>query len=89
MPFLFQLGHNHTNLIAVLGSIKGNKPILSCYVSKNLAENGTYKADSIIKEISTHIDGGGGGQPFFATAGGKNIKGITTALLAAEKILLS
>ena len=86
---LFKLGQNHQNLIAVLGSKKGNKPLLSCYVSKALAEKGTWQANAIIKEISPHIQGGGGGQPFFATAGGKNPSGIAAALSAANDLLLS
>lgn len=86
---LFKLGQNHQNLIAVLGSKKGNKPLLSCYVSKALAEKGIWQANAIIKEISPHIQGGGGGQPFFATAGGKNPSGIAAALSAAKDLLLS
>jgi alanyl-tRNA synthetase len=86
---LFKLGQNHQKLIAVLGSKKGNKPLLSCYVSKALAEKGTWQANAIIKEISPHIQGGGGGQPFFATAGGKNPNGIAAALSAAKDLLLS
>ena len=86
---LFKLGQNHQNLIAVLGSKKGNKPLLSCYVSKALAQKGTWQANAIIKEISPHIQGGGGGQPFFATAGGKNPNGIPAALSAAKDLLIS
>jgi alanyl-tRNA synthetase len=86
---LFKLSQNHQNLIAVLGSKKGNKPLLSCYVSKALAEKGAWQANAIIKEISPHIQGGGGGQPFFATAGGKNPSGIAAALSAAKDLLLS
>ena len=86
---LFKLGQKHQNLIAVLGSKKGNKPLLSCYVSKALAEKGTWQANAIIKQISPHIQGGGGGQPFFATAGGKNANGIPAALSAAKHMLVS
>lgn len=86
---LFKLGQKHQNLIAVLGSKKGNKPLLSCYVSKALAEKGTWQANAIIKQISPHIQGGGGGQPFFATAGGKNANGISAALSAAKHMLVS
>jgi alanyl-tRNA synthetase len=86
---LFKLGQKHQNLIAVLGSKKGNKPLLSCYVSKALAEKGAWQANAIIKQISPHIQGGGGGQPFFATAGGKNANGIPAALSAAKHMLVS
>ena len=85
---LFALGQNRDNLVAVLASRKNNKPILSCYVSKALSEKGTLKANAIINEIGHHIQGGGGGQPFFATAGGKNPNGIQDALNAAKALVL-
>lgn len=86
---LFYLGQNRTNFVAVLASCKNNKPMLSCYVSKALAEKGTFQANEIIKHIGIHIQGGGGGQPFFATAGGKNPNGVADALAAAKELLLS
>jgi alanyl-tRNA synthetase len=85
---LFQLGQHHDDLVAVLASRKNNKPILSCYVSKSLALKGDINANAIIKEIGGHIQGGGGGQPFFATAGGKNPDGISKALEAAKAFVL-
>ena len=84
---LFQLGQNRDDLVAVLASRKNDKPILSCYVSKAIAQNGTITANAIIKEIGQHIQGGGGGQPFFATAGGKNPDGISKALEAAKVLI--
>ena len=84
---LFQIGKNRKDLVAVLGSKKDNKPILSCYVSKALVDQGTHKANTIIQEISGHIQGGGGGQPFFATAGGKNPTGLSDALQAVKNLL--
>ena len=85
---LFQLGQNRSDLVAVLASRKNNKPILSCYVSKPLAEKGGIQANGIIKHIGSHIQGGGGGQPFFATAGGKNPDGIANALAAAKALVV-
>ena len=84
---LFQLGQNRDDLVAVLASRKNDKPILSCYVSKAIAQSGTITANAIIKEIGQHIQGGGGGQPFFATAGGKNPDGISKALEAAKVLI--
>ena len=84
---LFQLGQNRDDLVAVLASRKNDKPILSCYVSKAIAQNGTITANAIIKEIGQHIQGGGGGQPFFATAGGKKPDGISKALEAAKEFI--
>ena len=84
---LFQLGQNRNDLVAVLASRKNGKPVLSCYVSKALAEGGNVTANVIIKEIGQYIQGGGGGQPFYATAGGKNPDGISKALEAAKALI--
>ena len=56
-------------------------------MSKAIAQNGTITANAIIKEIGQHIQGGGGGQPFYATAGGKNPGGISKALEAAKVLI--
>ena len=58
-----------------------------CYISKNLASDKNLNAGTIVRELGKHIQGGGGGQPFFATAGGKNPDGIPEALKAAEAYL--
>jgi alanyl-tRNA synthetase len=51
-----------------------------------VAEQG-WNAGPLLREVSTHIQGGGGGQPFFATAGGKNADGLQNALDAVKAIL--
>ena len=84
---LFQIGKNRKDLVAVLGSKKDDKPILSCYVSKELVDKGSYQANTIIKEIGHYIQGGGGGQAFFATAGGKHPAGLSDALQAAKDLI--
>jgi alanyl-tRNA synthetase len=84
---LFQIGKTRKDLVAILGSKKEDKPILSCYVSKELVDQGTYQANAIIKEIGQYIKGDGGGQPFFATAGGKHPAGLSDALQAAKDLL--
>ena len=84
---LFQIGKNRKDLVAVLGSKKDDKPILSCYVSKELVDKGSYQANTIIKEIGQYIQGGGGGQAFFATAGGKNPAGLSDALQATKDLI--
>ena len=67
------------NLFLVLGSVLNSKPILSIMLSDDLVKKG-LNASNIIREISKEIDGGGGGQPFFATAGGSNPSGLEKAL---------
>lgn len=76
----FQLAGEIDNLFLLLGSNQNGKAILSCYISKKLVEDKDYNAGKIVKELGKHIQGGGGGQAFFATAGGKNPEGISKAL---------
>ena len=83
----FELGKNRDDLFVVLGSAKDDKPILSCYISKKLVKDKSMDAGNIIRELGKFIQGGGGGQPFFATAGGKNSAGIPQALKAAEDLI--
>ena len=85
----FEIGLAIKNSIIVLGSIITGKPILSCYISKSIAESRERDAIKIIKELGKYIDGSGGGQTFFATAGGKNLDGISGALRAAKGICFS
>ncbi|MGB1449818.1 MAG: alanine--tRNA ligase [Flavobacteriaceae bacterium] len=83
----FSLGQNNPNLFLVLASQKGGKPVISCYISKELVAANNLNAGSIVRELGKHIQGGGGGQAFFATAGGKNVAGIPAALKAAQGLL--
>ena len=83
----FALGQNKTNLFLVLASKKGGKPVISCYISKELVAEKDYNAGAIVRDLGKHIQGGGGGQAFFATAGGKNPDGIAAALAAANDLV--
>ena len=80
----YELGSLGTNLFLVLATNDDNKPMLTCYISKELVAEKGYNAGQVVRELGKYIQGGGGGQPFFATAGGKNPAGITEALKAAE-----
>ena len=83
----FSLGQNKTNLFLVLASKKGGKPVISCYISKELVAQKDYNAGAIVRDLGKYIQGGGGGQAFFATAGGKNPDGIAAALAAANDLV--
>ena len=83
----FDLGQNNTALFLVLASKKGGKPILSCYISKELVTSNELNAGNVVRSLGKHIQGGGGGQAFFATAGGKNEDGIAAALKAARELI--
>lgn len=83
----FELGQQYTNLFLLFGTENDGKALLSCYISKELVESKGLNAGTIVRELGKYIQGGGGGQPFFATAGGKNPDGIDEALAAAKKYI--
>ncbi|WP_339637643.1 alanine--tRNA ligase [Croceibacter atlanticus] len=83
----FEIGGEVDNLFLVFGSNHNGKALLSCYISKNLVAEKDLNAGKIIRDLGKHIQGGGGGQPFFATAGGKNPDGISAALQASKDII--
>ena len=84
----FEIGSQLDNVILVLGSVKSGKPLLSCYVSKSLVADKGKDASAFIRDLGKFIQGGGGGQPFYATAGGKNNEGMNEALDAAQGICI-
>ncbi|MGC1471911.1 MAG: alanine--tRNA ligase [Psychroserpens sp.] len=83
----FEMGSQFTNLFLLFAAEQDGKAILSCYISKELVASKGLNAGTIVRELGNYIQGGGGGQPFFATAGGKHPQGIEAALKAAEGYL--
>ncbi len=83
----FELGGEIENLFALFGSKQNGKALLSCYISKDIVASKNLNAGQIVRELGKYIQGGGGGQPFFATAGGKNPEGISEALEAVKSYL--
>ncbi|WP_406684627.1 alanine--tRNA ligase [Seonamhaeicola sp. MEBiC1930] len=83
----FELGSQFDNLFLLLGAEQNGKALLSCYISKELVESKELNAGQVVRELGKFIQGGGGGQPFFATAGGKNAGGIEEALVAAKEFV--
>jgi alanyl-tRNA synthetase len=76
----YELGNLSKNLFLVLATADEEKPMLTCYVSKELVAKKSLNAGQVVRELGKFIQGGGGGQPFFATAGGKYLAGIEHAL---------
>jgi alanyl-tRNA synthetase len=76
----FQLKNEVDNLFLVLGANVNGKPNLTVMISENLVKDKNLHAGNIIKQVSKEINGGGGGQPFYATAGGTKLEGLTTAI---------
>ncbi|MFK7115484.1 alanine--tRNA ligase [Flavobacterium oreochromis] len=83
----YELGQNKNNLFVVLATVNEDKPMLTCYISKELVETKNLNASQVVRELGKHIQGGGGGQPFFATAGGKYVAGIKEALEKAVEFI--
>lgn len=83
----YELGSNQNNIFLVFGTITDDKPMLTCYISKELAQTKGLNAGLIVRELGKYIQGGGGGQPFFATAGGKNPNGMDEALANAKNFI--
>ncbi|WP_367754941.1 alanine--tRNA ligase [Flavobacterium sp. WC2430] len=76
----YELGNLGSNMFLVLATAEEGKPMLSCYISKELVADKGLNAGLVVRELGKYIQGGGGGQPFFATAGGKKSEGIQEAL---------
>jgi alanyl-tRNA synthetase len=85
----FAIGKEHQNLFLLFATAPSkDKAMLTCYISKELANERGYNAGTVVRELGKLIHGGGGGQNFFATAGGKNPGGIPKALERAKDYLV-
>ena len=73
--------------VVVFGLKEEDKATLMVAVSEGLTKKANLHAGNMVKEASALIEGGGGGQPFFATAGGKNVAGLDQALVKIEQML--
>ena len=71
----------------VLLSNNNGKVFISCFISKNLVDTKGFNAAEIIKELSPLINGSGGGQAFYASGGGSNLKGISSVISKSEEIV--
>ncbi|MBQ8452517.1 MAG: alanine--tRNA ligase [Prevotella sp.] len=67
-------------MLCVVGSTAGNKPLLSVMLSDDMVKDHNLNAGQMVREAAKLIQGGGGGQPHFASAGGKNLEGIHAAV---------
>ncbi|MBT2557579.1 alanine--tRNA ligase [Hymenobacter sp. ISL-91] len=83
----FQLRQAVPNLVAVLGAEIDGKPQLAVMLADELVQAGKLNASTLVRELGKEIQGGGGGQPFFATAGGKNAAGLPAAIAKAKELV--
>ncbi|MGM9702890.1 MAG: alanine--tRNA ligase [Prevotella sp.] len=68
------------NLLCVIGSMNEGKPMLSVMLSDDMVKDHNLNAGQLVREAAKLIQGGGGGQPHYATAGGKNVDGLSAAV---------
>ncbi len=85
----FQMKGEIGGLALILGSEISGKAHLAVMIPEELINRGSLKANEIIGEVAGHIRGGGGGQPFFATAGGKDPSGLDTAISSARDMVIN
>ena len=83
----YGLKNETENLFAVLAADINGKPLLAVMIADNLVNEKSLHAGNIIRELAKEIKGGGGGQPFFATAGGNDVSGINKVLEKAKSII--
>ena len=84
----FQIKSRYPKISLILGAEIDGKAHLAILLGPEVTDNYGLNASTIIREVSGEIQGGGGGQPFFATAGGKNPAGIDKALERARQMVL-
>jgi alanyl-tRNA synthetase len=85
----YQLKGEIPNLYLVIGALLDGKPNLTIMISDELVSSKGLNAGAIIRESAKEMQGGGGGQPFFATAGGKDASGLNRAMNKAKEAFLA
>ena len=83
----YGLRNTFDDLLLVLAADVDGKPQVAVMIGEKLAQKNTFHAGTMVKELAKEIDGGGGGQPFFATAGGRNLNGLDAVLEKARKLI--
>ncbi|MBL7876511.1 MAG: alanine--tRNA ligase, partial [Cyclobacteriaceae bacterium] len=84
----YALRNQFDDLLLILAADVDGKPQVCVMTGEKLAATNKFHAGNMVKELAKEIDGGGGGQPFFATAGGKKLEGLDNVLVKAKQLLL-
>lgn len=82
----FDLKREVDNLVLLIAANINDKPMLTVMLGDDLVKNG-LNANEIIRKMASAIKGGGGGQPFYATAGGKDLSGLSEALKIGKEMM--
>lgn len=83
----YALRNQFDDLVLILAADVESKPQVAVMIGEKLAQANKYHAGNMVKELAKEIDGGGGGQPFFATAGGKKLDGLDAVLAKARQMI--
>ena len=83
----FQLKGEVENLFLALGSAISGKPSISVMIAENLVAEKGLNAGTVVREAAKEMQGGGGGQAFYATAGGKDLSGLAAAVQKAKSFV--
>jgi alanyl-tRNA synthetase len=83
----YALRNQFDDLLLILAAEIEGKPTVCVMLGEKLAEAKAYHAGNMVKDLAKEIDGGGGGQPFFATAGGKNLAGLDAVVAKATEMV--
>ena len=82
----FELKQQVDNLFLVLAADIKGKPQVAVMIADELVKDKDLNAGNMVRDLAKHIQGGGGGQPFFATAGGKKVEGLDDVVSAAKEL---
>ncbi len=83
---LFEIRNQVENCVCIIGAEVNGKPSISVIIDDNLVKDKNLNAGNIIKDLAKEINGGGGGQPFYAQAGGSKLEGLNTAMEKAKTL---
>ncbi|MGZ3885332.1 MAG: alanine--tRNA ligase-related protein, partial [Bacteroidia bacterium] len=84
---LFEIRNQVENCFCVVAAEVNHKPSISVIISDNLVKEKNLNAGSIIKDLAREINGGGGGQPFYAQAGGTKLEGLSSVIEKAKHLI--
>jgi len=83
---LFEIRNQVENCVCVIGAEVKGKPSISVIIDDNLVKEKNLNAGNIIRDLAKEINGGGGGQPFYAQAGGSKLEGLSSAISKAKTL---